>query len=175
MASQPWSLRCLLILAVLVAVSGSSSTSLEVLATYSGTTIGQPVYNRPIANGNSAPTLLSSTGTAVPYSSQAFYVTDAGLYTFVVTGPFDEYTFLYGGPFDPAQPFNNIIIGNDDLSGQTISSGFSTALVANSVYYLVTTGFYNSDSGPFIGTITGPSLAIFASTINVFGDPHINT
>lgn len=132
---------------------------------YNGTTIGQPVWQRPLANGNNPPTGLSGTGTAVPWSAISFSVTVTGSYVFqsVATAPanWDNYTFLYVNSFNPAQPLTNVLIGNDD--NPTIGlSGFTINLTAGTNYSFVTTGFSNTSSGAFSNTISGPGDVIAA-------------
>ena len=124
---------------------------------YNGTTVGGPTFNRPLANGNNAPTALSAVGTAVSYDVITFSIATSGAYTFlslsVTPANWDNYTFLYSGSFNPASPLSNVLIGNDD--NPTIGrSGFTYNLVAGSTYSFVTTGFSNTDAGSFSNSIT---------------------
>jgi hypothetical protein len=129
---------------------------------FSGTTAGRPTWTRPVANGTSAPNSLSGTGTATPFSVQAFTVASSGIYnltsTSVAPSGWDNYTFLYSNSFDPLAPLANCVIGNDDLSGVG-TSGFSASLTAGTTYYFVTTGFSNTDFGTFSNNISGPGAA----------------
>ena len=52
--------------------------------TYTGTTVGGPTFNRPLANGNNAPTSLSAVGTAVAYDVVSFSVATSGTYSFII-------------------------------------------------------------------------------------------
>ena len=138
--------------AFVAAFSAAQATTIV----YDGTTVGAPVWNRPVAAGESPPTQLSILGTAVPYAFQFFQVDTAGDYLFqstvVVPDDWDNYTFLYIGAFNSNIPFANILIGNDD-NQQFGTSGFRYRLEANTPYTFVTTGFDNSASGSFRNTI----------------------
>jgi hypothetical protein len=138
------------------------------VSTYNGTTAGQPTWNRPLS-GN-PPTSLSGVGTAVPFFAQPFFADQGGSYSFLsATSPanWDNFSFLYTGDFNPLSQFTNILIGNDDISGDRTRSGFSYNLTANSPYVLVITGYENKDSGTFRNTITGPGRIQFGSSARV--------
>jgi hypothetical protein len=123
--------------------------------TYTGTTIGGPIWNRPVDNFSSPPTAIAgASGTAVPYSSFGFTVSDAGSYVFQSAANFDNFTVLYQNYFNPTDPIFNAIIANDDNTSIGLS-GFTTALNTNTNYFLVTTGFDNPDAGAFSNTIAG--------------------
>jgi hypothetical protein len=134
------------------ALAATFSSAQATTIVYDGTTVGSPVWNRPIADDDSPPTELSGLGTAVSYSYQFFQVDMAGDYSFqsTVTVPnnWDNYTFLYIGAFNSNIPFANILIGNDD-NPQIGTSGFKYRLEANTQYTFVTTGFDNDDFGSF--------------------------
>ncbi len=132
--------------------------------TYSGDTTGAPTFNRPAPPGfegvNNPITMLSSIGTAVPYVSQAFSVDTTGLYDVTGTQNFDAIQFVYQTLFNPASPLANVISGDDPFP-DTGNSGFNgLALIAGNQYFLVTTGFDNSNTsfGTFTNTITGPGV-----------------
>lgn len=127
--------------------------------TFSGTTVGAPTWNRPVANDPNPPTVLS--GTTVSYSKYDFTVDTSGSYDFGSVGinPFlwDNYTFLYKNSFNAANPLANTIIGNDNLFGITGLSGFTgVALTTGTNYFFVTTGKSSTDTGSFLNSITGP-------------------
>jgi hypothetical protein len=136
-----------------------SKTSYSADYTYSGTTFGASVWNRPVENGLLPPDTLSGIATAVPYSTFNFSVGTAGSYNFVsnATNPvgWDNYLFLYSPAFNALQPLTNALIGNDDFPSTGVS-GFSINLVSGVSYTLVTTGFDNTDAGNFTNTISGP-------------------
>ena len=128
--------------------------------TSSGTTgpnTSNATFNRPNANGTSAPTSLSTTGTSVYYQAQTFTVTATGTYNIVSQcvspASWDNFTILYAGAFDPANPLTNAVIANDDLNGAA-SSGFTTTLTAGVTYTLVTTAYANGKTGTFTDTVT---------------------
>ncbi len=155
-----------LLSAVVATFSAAHATSMI----YDGTTVGQPIWNRPFAVGDEPPADLSMLATAVPYSFQFFQVAQTGNYAFqsTVNGSdnWDNYTFLYIGAFDSNIPFANILIGNDD-NNSIGGSGFTYRLEANIPYTFVTTGFLNSDFGPFRNSIsripeTGSLVPVFS-------------
>lgn len=121
--------------------------------TYNGTTVGGPIFNRPNANGNSAPTALSATGTAVAYDVVLFSVSATGTYSFLSTANYDNFLVLYQGTFNAASPLSGALIANDDFP--TIGrSGFNYSLTTGTTYSLVTTGFANTSTGTFTNTIS---------------------
>ncbi len=142
-----------------IGVASTSSISIAQAATllnYSGTTAGAPTWNRP--TDDSLPS-LSPTGTAVRYSVRGFSVSASGSYTIqsqaTIPSNWDNFTVLYRTAFNPNTPLVNFITANDDLNGITGSSGFTSALAPNINYFLVTTGYGNTDAGQFSNTISG--------------------
>jgi len=133
-----------------------------------GTTLGGPTWTRPQAG--TPPTLLSGVGVGVSYSVTPFFVSTAGSYIFqsTATSPagWDNFTFLYVNTFNPASQFTNVLVGNDDNPGIGLS-GFTTALMANTQYRFVTTGFAPADAGAWSLDITGPGTI----TIGVVPEP----
>jgi hypothetical protein len=145
--------------------------------TYSGTTVGGPVFNRPDANFSNPPTAVSgASGEAVPYSSFGFTVSAPDSYVFQSTANFDNFTVLYQNSFNPADSVFNAVIANDDnpLVGL---SGFTTALNPGTNYFLVTTGFDDTNVGTFTNTIVGagavttavPEPATILGSLAAFG------
>ncbi len=143
----------------LAAIAFISVPSMADTFTYTGAlTAASPRFNRPeIPSIGTVTTFnqLSTVGTSAPYNLLQFTISASGAYSFssVQTG-FDGLLFLYQNSFNPASPLTNAFVGNDDLTLGT--SGFSNiALTANTNYFLVTTGFTNTDFGTFVNTITG--------------------
>ena len=133
---------------------------------FTGTTVGGPTFNRPVAG--SPPTSLSGVGTSVSYAFLNFTVSVTGNYNFLseAIAPinWDNYLFLYQNSFDASAPLSNGLIGNDDYA--TIGrSGFDFALNAGTTYVLVTTGFGNTDQGIYRNTIRGQGVATPTSTV----------
>ncbi|MBN3922428.1 hypothetical protein [Nostoc sp. NMS4] len=128
---------------------------------YSGDTTNAPTFNRPqtegFESGTNPPTSLSSNGTAVPYYSQPFLVDTTGLYNVVGSQAFLGIQFLYQNSFNPTTPLVNLLSGNDPFPDEGTSSFSGLSLTANNQYFLVTTGFDNSNNsfGTFTNTITG--------------------
>jgi len=151
---------------VISLAAGLAGSAQADMVTYTGTTAGEPTWNRPVAA--TPPTSLSSTGTAVPYSAQEFSVDAAGSYTFLSTATsprnWDNYTLLYQTSFNPASPLTNALTGNDDDPSVGLS-GFSFPLSAGVNYFFVTTGFGNSSFGAFSNTITGPGSITLAAAV----------
>lgn len=129
---------------------------------YSGDTTNAPTFNRPqtegFESGTNPPTSLSSNGTAVPYYSQPFLVDTTGLYNVVGSQAFLGIQFLYQNSFNPTTPLVNLLSGNDPFPDEGASGFSGLSLTANNQYFLITTGFDNSNNsfGTFTNTITGP-------------------
>ncbi len=128
---------------------------------YSGDTTNASTFNRPetegFEGGTNPPTALSSNGTAVPYFNQPFFVNTTGSYDVVGSQDFLGIQFLYQNSFNPTAPLVNLLSGNDPFPDEG-NSGFSGLnLTTNNQYFLVTTGFDNTNSsfGTFTNTITG--------------------
>ncbi len=132
---------------------------------FTGTTVGGPTFNRPVAG--TPPTSLSGVGTAVPYNFLSFTVSNSGSYNFlseaIAPANWDNYLFLYQNSFNPGAPLSNALIGNDY---PTIGrSGFDFTLTSGTTYVLVTTGFGNDDKGVYSNTISGQGVATPTSTV----------
>lgn len=129
--------------------------------TFSGTTVGGPRWNRPVA-GN-PPTTLSGIGTDVAYSVIRFRVTASGAYDFRSTSlapsSWDNFLFLYSGSFNAATPLVNAIIGNDDFPDIGIAGFNGVALTEGLDYFAVTTGFANTHQGSYELSISGRGVA----------------
>jgi len=129
---------------------------------YSGDTTNAPTFNRPqtegFEGGTNPPISLSSNGTAVPYYSQPFFVDTTGSYNVVGSQAFLGIQFLYQNSFNPITPLVNLLSGNDPFPDEGTSGFSGLSLTANNQYFLVTTGFDNSNNsfGTFTNTITGP-------------------
>lgn len=151
--------------AVGVAIALSVSVILPSQAStisYSGDTTNAPTFNRPqtegFEGGTNPPTSLSSNGIAVPYYSQPFLVDTTGSYDVVGSQDFLGIQFLYQNSFNPTTPLVNLLSGNDPFPDEGTSGFSGLSLTANNQYFLVTTGFDNSNNsfGTFTNTIIGP-------------------
>jgi hypothetical protein len=142
---------------VTASISSLTPSAQAVTFTYSGTTVGGPVFNRPVDNFSSPPTAV--VGEAVPYSSFGFTVSAPDSYIFRSVAKFDNFTVLYQNSFNPADSVFNAIIANDDILGLPLyTSGFTTALNPGTNYFLVTTAYENSPistAGTFSNRIDG--------------------
>lgn len=138
---------------------------------YTGNSTGGPTWARPIANSaTDCGTTLSGVGSATPYSVQEFNVSLTGNYDVSSVQPtFDGYIFVYRENFNPAQPFVNCVGGDDDGPGGIgTSEMLAVPLDANVSYFVVTTGFGNTDFGAFTNTINGPgNIALGAPAANL--------
>jgi hypothetical protein len=126
-------------------------------AFYVGDTTGGATFNRPIEDLS----VLSPVGTAVAYESFSFSVDTAGSYSFrsfalPLATPWDNFLILYTGSFNPGSALTNATIANDDFSSTVGRSGFNVGLSTGVAYTLVTTSFYNEDSGKYLNLIRGP-------------------
>lgn len=146
---------------------------------FAGNTTGDPTFNRPFDQAS-----LSGSGTAVPYEVIPFHVTVPGDYVFTtVSGNvspefYDGYLLLYANGFDAGDPLANVVAGDDDFDqdgagplSATAASRISTTggnsfgtpgtLSAGVQYYLVQTGFNNTDFGAYTGFAEGPGAISF--------------
>ena len=125
-------------------------------AAFSGSTVGALLYNRTEV----PPTTLSPTATAVPYTVFRVTVPTTGNYDFEIACAYDAFTTLYSTDFNPNAPLTNARVANDDKGGTTARSGFDgVPLTAGTTYFLVVSGFINSSTGTFTGTVTGAGSA----------------
>ncbi|MES2754802.1 MAG: PEPxxWA-CTERM sorting domain-containing protein [Pseudomonadota bacterium] len=132
--------------------------------TFTGNTAGQPTYQRTL--GGTPPTGLSGIGTAVPYQTFGFTTSVSGSYAFEVTAGYDNFLSLYQNAFNPANALSNVLVSNDD--NPTIGlSGFTRNLTNGTQYFLVSTGYSNTDFGTFNGVVTGPAALNFAGVAAV--------
>lgn len=124
------------------------------IVTWTGDTTGGPTYDRTFANFSD----YSPNGGGVSYRTHEFTVDTDGVYSFVATGlGFDTFAFLYEGSFDPAFPFINGLVGNDDAISLN-TSGFEEFLNTGTTYVFVMTGFDSDAYGAYSLTIAGPGL-----------------
>ena len=146
------------IIALSATVLATQTLSAQVFA---GTTVGGPTWTRPIAGSPPVPP-LSGVGIGVRYSVFGFTVNVAGSYSIQSTSVlpllWDNYLFLYQSSFNPATPFFNVLLGNDDNT--TIgTAGFFATLSTGVDYLAVTTGFAVGDEGSYSLSISGPGTA----------------
>lgn len=131
---------------------------------YTASTAGAPTWDRP--NEDGSPTYY---GTDVPYHVQAFEVGGAGSYFVESVQEYDGYLFLYGGSFDPTAPSTGFIAGDDDFFEFFVGAGSSLViadLVADTTYYLVTSGYDSYSYGSFTNAFDGT----YAITLKDVGD-----
>jgi hypothetical protein len=152
-------------LSIVFLVLNATSTRADTV-TFNGTTAGGPTWNRPVAGTPPTPP-LSSVGTAVRYSITQITVGTSGAYSFLAMGTnpllWDNYTFLYQNSFNPASPFTNVLIGNDDAPIIGLS-GFTFNLNAGTTYFFVVTGFSNTDFGAWSTMANGPGTITVGGT-----------
>ncbi len=157
--------KCLMVLASTACVAfGTAAPSLAGSFTYTGTTVGEPTWHRPVANGANVPVKLAPAAKAVSFSAFEFNVDTTGLYNFLSTSTtptnWDNYTFLYVNGFDSTKPLDNIVIANNDFPTKGVSGFNNVSLTAGLNYFLVTSGFANADQGDFSNTIANASRII---------------
>lgn len=141
---------------------------------YSGTTVGGPTWNRP-----SSLTGLSGVGTATPYSVFSFVSTFTGavdISSFQVGG-WDGYLHVYANSFNPLAGLTNLIALDDDgFGGIGTSDIVGLNITAGTTYFVVTSGFGNTDQGDFRNTITpAPAAAAIAGLAGVVGSRRRRT
>ncbi len=130
--------------AIAVTATGAMAQS------YNATTAGGPTFNRPV------------------------WAASAGLRTFtsVATAPagWDNYLFLYSAAWNPATPLVGCLAASDDNPGIG-QSQFGFNMLANTQYFIVTTGFDNADAGAFTNTVTGGPVTFGLINQNVIPEP----
>lgn len=142
--------------AAIVAVAFFGSTMAQAgTLTFTDTTIGGPTWNRPLTLST-----LSVVGTNVAYDVTHIRVDQAGTYSFfsqsLIPAAWDNYLVLYASGFSATSPLANLIALNDDFSiGSYGQAGFTIALSAGIDYFLVETGYLNTDAGSYSTVITG--------------------
>ena len=124
-----------------------SDPSITLRASYSGSTVGAPTWQRTSVYG-----YLS--GITVPYHVQTFTVGSAGTYHAHSLQTYDGFLHLYRDGFDPSDPTTNFVAANDDYGSW--QSRVIADLVPDTTYYLVTSGYWNDQSGEFMNSIYGP-------------------
>jgi|CXWL01.1.fsa_nt_gi hypothetical protein len=138
---------------------------------YTGTTVGGPLYARVEEGTGNACASVSTSATAVNYSTQAFNVGTSGNYDFTsAQGYFDGFITIYADSFSPAAPLANCLFANDDdINGPGNSEILAVPLQAGRTYFVVTSAFANGDADAFTNTITGvgPITLGFAEIISV--------
>jgi hypothetical protein len=168
--------RTLLLLVAMPLCAGVITLPDNANYSYSGdTSLSGDTFNRPVANGNLPPNILSPDADAVGYDAFSFQVTTPGVYSFLITPvgfAFSSYLFLYETAFVPADPLTDVLLG--ESNGDTTSS-FTATLLANTVYIAVATGFSNFDEGAYTGAIAEiaplapePSTFVLISAIMLF-------
>jgi hypothetical protein len=150
--------------AIAVTATGAMAQS------YNATTAGGPTFNRPVACN-----ALSGVGTAVRFHVQPVWAASAGLRTFtsVATTPagWDNFLILYGAAWTPASPLTGCLALNDDGPAGIGQSQFTFNMLANTQYFIVTTGFANTDAGAFTNTVTGGQVTFGLINQNVIPEP----
>lgn len=137
-----------------VALMALSAASQANVVTFSGDTTGEPTWNRPILSGPD----LSGVGTAVPYQATSFSVSTSNLYSMEIIAAasgFDTYLHLYENSFNPLDQLTNLLAGDDDSGAGLLSLINAAPLTAGSTYWLVVSGFDNSDYGSYTAQLSG--------------------
>lgn len=152
-------MRALLFGLALTALSLAAFGPPVAAQSFTGTTAGGPTWQRPQTVGTGAPgsCTLSGFATNVPFRVQRIGQ-NGGIPTSITmtatwTG-FDGYLALYRDWFDPAQPCANLVAINDDF-GSTAQSQIVRSISPTESYYLVMTGYNNTDAGSYSVAVTG--------------------
>jgi len=153
----------------------ASSAALAGALSFDGSTVGGPLWARPLAG--SPPTVVSpSLANKVSYQVTAFQVDRNDSFSLIATSGaptgWDSFTFLYKDSFDASKPLSNVMLGNDRLAGGTdAQSGFTNvSLQAGVTYFFVVSGYSNNQAGAYSAVITAPTgTAFLASPVP---EPH---
>lgn len=135
-------------------MAGLSQNAHAGIVTIIGDTIGSPTYNRPVEDLSE----LSAIGTAAPYDTYAFTVSQAGLYSVLATTDgWDAFLTLHEFSFNSANGLQNAVAATDDLISVN-TTGFAVNLLANTTYVLALSGYGDGDSGDYHLTIGGKGV-----------------
>lgn len=134
-------------IATLVIAAGGALAQSQ---SYSGTTVGGPLWNRPIGAGPS----ISGLG-PVNYHAETLNLIP-GVYDFssLQDGGWDGYLHVYAGGFDANNQLVGLLAGDDDGNGGIGTSDIEGLNLAGGTYVVVTSGFQAGDAGTFTNTIT---------------------
>ena len=129
------------------ALAATSGLAMANVVLFNGDTTSGPTYNRTLS-GN-PPTGLSAVGTAVRYEVIPVYVNFSGSVNFEITsGSYDTFMTLYSGMFNPASALTNAQVADDDAGVGSLSL-FTSGLLGGTQYFVVVSGFGNSDFGTY--------------------------
>lgn len=123
---------------------------------FAGTTVDGRRITRPVDGCMVDPNFVAANNT--PYDLQVLSVSTSADYSFFSeqTG-FDGVLMVYDETFNPIDPERGCLAVNDDAAGGVGRSEIiDLPLIAGRTYYIVTTGFENTDSGNYITEVTGP-------------------
>lgn len=151
--------------------SATAETSVvipDTCASYTGTNIDGPEWDRPIGTGPS----ISSLG-PVRYHAYKFQVTVTGSYDIASVQDYDGYLHLYANGFDPVDQLVGLFAAADDGPGGIGTSNLNAVtLSAGTDYYLITSAFEFGEEGEFENEICGPGLAY--QPVFVYVSAHTN-
>ncbi len=157
-----------------IGIAALSHSAFAARVTFSGSLTGtDPTYNRVVSG--TPPAGLSGVGTAVKYDVYAFNVTANGTYLMETTEPseFDTFITLYRDVFNPSAAMTNAIAADDD-GGPGSLSIINRSLFSGVDYFLVVSGFANSDMGSYSGrfnTVNGNGQVVLGSVQNRVPEP----
>lgn len=154
-------------------VVGEENGNIPNIFTITGSTLGEPTYNRPLAD---PPCLESGVGTDVNYDIIQFVVPADGAYTIDLAYNYDGYANLYSDIFDPADACGagTYIGGSDDFSS-LFDGQIQADLVAGTTYFLIVSSYNNNDGGNYTVNFSSSvilSIPLYEITWN-YGDQTV--
>lgn len=157
-----------LLLSILAAPGAMAHVPVDpVRASYAGTNVGGPEWDRPIEAGPA----LSGLG-PVRYALQPICITVSGTYEVLSVQDYDGYLHLYEEAFDPDDPLTNLLAGDDDGHGGIGTSELSALLSAGD-HFIVTSAFANGQEGTFANDVHGPApVALGPCAVSVEAIDH---
>jgi len=159
---------------VSVGVTATPGTAVTSISGFLG--VG-PTFVRSNDTGGPGAYVASTVGTTVYYQTYQFTVSQTGNYTFSGCGTpstFDVFGLLYQTSFTPGSPATNFLQADDDENGAGCSpwgAAMTQNLTAGVTYILVTTSYWNFETGNYVWTVTGPGTVSQPSSLRWYLNP----
>lgn len=146
--------RTVAVAVFLLLLTGLPALAQDFVQTFTGSTVGGPVWRRPFSA-----TTLSSVCTACRYTAQTFVLAADSSCTINSVQNYDGHIVLYKNSFNAGAPLTNLVEVSDDGELGTGTARIPNDLNSDSrlltagAYFLVTSGFDNADQGSYTATI----------------------
>jgi hypothetical protein len=122
-----------------------------------GTTTGGPTFHQATLFGDA----LHPNATNVAYAVTKVNVSANGRYMLAESSQNHDGVFFLYTSFDPSNPTANFVNAGNNPNGPIRTEAFTAVLNSGVDYFLVSTGFGNSDAGDFTVFGSGPGSVTF--------------